>query len=147
MFAPGSGGHTASSLRSSRRRQRTSLEDAVKPPAAKRQRSSLRREPKQSAGNKNVSTGQEHGIKPSAAIKAHGVETDSLKERTLAIRSSEKTSKAPSQTDHAIVLVWLSSLNLSCSRTNYSDSLPTITIPSHNFHLGQINLERQFQVS
>ncbi|GAM38813.1 hypothetical protein TCE0_034r09857 [Talaromyces pinophilus] len=104
MFAPGSEGHAASSLRSSRRRQRTSLEDAVKPPAAKRQRSSLRREPKQPAGNKNVSTGQEHGIKPSAAIKDYGVETDSLKERTLAIRSSEKTSKAPSQTDHAIVL-------------------------------------------
>lgn len=112
MFAPGSGGHAASSLRSSRRRQRTSLEDAVKPPAAKRQRSSLRREPKQPAGNKNVSTGQEHGIKPSAAIKDYGVETGSLKERTLAIRSSEKTSKAPSQTDHAIVLVWLSLLDI-----------------------------------
>lgn len=148
MFAPGSGGQAASSLRGSRRRQRTSLEDSVKPPAAKRQRSSLRREGKQSTGNKNVTTAQDHGIKPSAAIKDYGVETGSLKERTLTIRSSEKTSKAKSQTDHAVVLVWLPLLDIYrvfCA--NYSHSLPMITIPSHNFHLGQINLERQFQVS
>jgi len=112
MFAPGSGGQTASSLRSWRRRQRTSLEDSVKPPAAKRQRSSLRRAAKQPAGNKNVTAAQDHGIKPTAAITDYGVETGSLKERTLTIRSSEKTSKATSQTDHAVILVWLPLLDI-----------------------------------
>ncbi|KAF5016948.1 hypothetical protein F66182_11208, partial [Fusarium sp. NRRL 66182] len=104
MFAPGSGGQAASSLRSSRRRQRTSLEDSVKPPAAKRQRSSLRREPKQPAADKNITTAREYGNQPSAVTRDYGVETGPLQERTLAIRRSEKTSKATSQTDHAVIL-------------------------------------------
>jgi nuclear pore complex protein Nup133 len=112
MFAPGSGSQAASSLRSSRRRQRTSLEDSAKPPAAKRQRSSLRREPKQSSSNKNVNVDQEHGIEPGATIKDHGIETGSQKERTLAIRSSEKPGKTTSQSDHAVVLVWQSLLEI-----------------------------------
>uniref|UniRef100_A0A093W3T3 Nucleoporin n=1 Tax=Talaromyces marneffei PM1 TaxID=1077442 RepID=A0A093W3T3_TALMA len=105
MFAPGSGGQAASSLRSSRRRQRTSLEDSVKPPAAKRQRSSLRREPKQPSSKKDANTDQEHGInKPGANVNDYGVEPGCWKEQTLAIRGSEKTSKATSQIDHAVVL-------------------------------------------
>ena len=112
MFAPGSGGQAASSLRSSRRRQRTSLEDSVKPPAAKRQRSSLRREPKQPAADKNIPPAREYGNQPSAVTRDYGVETGPLQERTLAIRSSEKTSKATSQTDHAVILVRLSLLSI-----------------------------------
>lgn len=112
MFAPGSGGHAVSSLRSSRRRQRTSLEDSVKPPAAKRQRSSLRRDPKQTTGNKNIATAQEHGNKLGMTIEEYGVEAAPQRERTLAIRSSEKTSKAALQTDHAVILVWLSLLEI-----------------------------------
>ncbi|EED23628.1 nuclear pore complex subunit Nup133, putative [Talaromyces stipitatus ATCC 10500] len=103
MFAPGSGGQDASSLRTSRRRQRTSLEDSAKPPAAKRQRSTLRQEYRPSV-NKAVKPDEEREIKPGATIQSHRLETGSQQERVLPIRGSEKTSKAVSQTDHTVVL-------------------------------------------
>lgn len=144
MFAPGSG--RTSSLRSSRRRQRTSLEDSVKPPAAKRQRSSLRQEPRHPI-NKAVKPDEERGI---TTIKDFEIETGAQHERILAIRSSEKTSRATSQTEHTVVLVWHDRVVLDICHIyelTLPASLPTNTTRLHSFHLDQINPERQFLVS
>lgn len=107
MFAPESGSYGGHSLRNTRRRQRTSLEDSVKPPDAKRHRSALRREPAQPSVNKDVDFEKENGFKPSAGLKRSENDNKPREERSLAIRSSEKTSKATTQTDHTVILVRL----------------------------------------
>ncbi|OKL58905.1 hypothetical protein UA08_05803 [Talaromyces atroroseus] len=105
MFAPESGTHAVSSLRNPRRRQRTSLEDPVKPPDAKRQRSALRREPRKPSMNIDVDFDEHAEFKPDSDLRKRIENENELGlEWNLAIRSSEKTGKPTAQNDRTVVL-------------------------------------------
>lgn len=99
MFAPESGGYA---LRNTRRRQRTSLEDSVKPPNAKRQRSTLRQEPLNPS--MSIALDNENGTPLDSRLKQTNQGTALGLERDLAIRTSEKPSKSTPQHDRTVVL-------------------------------------------
>ena len=106
MFAPESGAQAVSSQRNPRRRQRTSLEDPVKPPDAKRQRSALRREPRKPSMNIDNDFDEQNGFKPDVDRKKYTeIENEFGVEWDLPIRSSEKTGKQTARNDRTVVLV------------------------------------------
>ncbi|CRG85561.1 Nucleoporin nup132 [Talaromyces islandicus] len=104
MFAANSGGR---SLRNTRRRQRTSLDEAVKPPNAKRQRSTLR----QGSGEAPVKTIANSDLQENqqpADVDQQDSNDDRNKaeqnQQNLAFRGPRKHEKPAGQTDSAITL-------------------------------------------
>lgn len=102
MFVP----KTAAASRNPRRRQRTSSDDSVKPPKAKRQRSVLRQSGDSQATSLNHD--QREVAEPSIAIPPsdHDVVTTAIgPESHLPIRSAKQGEGPSSDTDGMVVLV------------------------------------------
>lgn len=99
MFAP-------RAARLSRRRQRTSSDDSVGPPKAKRQRSVLR----QSGDTTAASLARDNGVEVQTATSAlsndHGLATDSTGlESHLPIRGAKQTEGSKGDSEGAVTLV------------------------------------------
>jgi nuclear pore complex protein Nup133 len=105
MFSQNSGGR---SLRNTRRRQRTSLDEAVKPPNAKRQRSTLR----QNSGERPVKAIADSDLRDNqqpADLDQQNSNDDKIKaegdQQNLAFRGPRKLEKSAGQTDPTVTLV------------------------------------------
>lgn len=117
MFAPDI--LTGRALRSSRRRQRTSSDESVKPPKAKRQRSVLG-ENAFSAPESTVDSDQRESrrlSKPVAGTEASDGEVSEATQKHLPVRGPKKTEKSDAS-DRAIVLVCIRGLHMLFLNTN-----------------------------
>lgn len=149
MFARAAG-------RNPRRRQRTSSDDSVNPPKAKRQRSVLRQAGESSTATLNLNHGRELAD-PAAAPLSN--DHDVLKDQVvgdshLPIRSAKPSESSRDDIDGTVVLVgWpfsyaSSPRTLGCMATNTVDnSQAPITILSSSCPLCRIRFARQTRVS
>ncbi|CEO61203.1 hypothetical protein PMG11_05504 [Penicillium brasilianum] len=139
MFVP----KTAAASRNPRRRQRTSSDDSVKPPKAKRQRSVLRQSGDSQATSLNHD--QREVAEPSIAIRPsdHDVVTTAIgPESHLPIRSAKQGEGPSSDTDGTVVLSSTDYYTVhqlpalpDQIRGSLSDSLRCFFAPNHQYAL------------
>ncbi|KAL1965172.1 hypothetical protein VTN77DRAFT_6085 [Rasamsonia byssochlamydoides] len=99
--------HSTSSLRNPRRRQRTSSDDSVKPPKAKRQRSALGQDTFDPPVVAEVEDGEQvsQPVQQSAAVPESGIAPNGdVFQRHLALRGPKKAEKPGDTVDGTVVL-------------------------------------------
>lgn len=108
MFAPDVTAHTTSSLRNPRRRQRTSSDDSVKFPKAKRQRSALRQDTFDPPDVATLGDGEHvsESSQQSASVEESGItSSEDVFQRQLTLRGPKKTEKSGDNVDGTVILV------------------------------------------
>ncbi|KAL1983543.1 hypothetical protein VTN96DRAFT_10203 [Rasamsonia emersonii] len=107
MFAPDVTAHTTSSLRNPRRRQRTSSDDSVKFPKAKRQRSALRQDTFDPPDVATLGDGEHvsESSQQSASVEESGItSSEDVFQRQLTLRGPKKTEKSGDNVDGTVIL-------------------------------------------
>lgn len=145
MFVP------KAAARNPRRRQRTSSDDSVKPPKAKRQRSVLRQAGDSPSTNLDRSSGRDPA-ESAAPILINDLDVSpdlTGADSHLPIRNAKPSEGSRTDLDGAIVLVSrLSCMIVQTKATNaIGSSQAQITIPSTNFRLCQTKFEVRNRVN
>lgn len=118
MFAPDVIAHSTSSLRNPRRRQRTSSDDSVKLPKAKRQRSVLRQDtfdPPDIAALRDGERVSQPSQQSASVEESSITSNEDVFQRQLTIRGPKKTEKSGDSVDGTVILVGPLRLILTCS--------------------------------